>query len=111
VAKKPVSQYVCSNCGAISSSWSGKCLQCGEWNTLQEQLSAATIAGSVSSGHRLQSQTVKASLAADAKRLATGIAEVDDVFGGGIVAGALHQRRRVGPSDWLASSTPGYVAL
>jgi DNA repair protein RadA/Sms len=89
VAKKPVSQYVCSNCGAISSSWSGKCLQCGEWNTLQEQLSAATIAGSVSSGHRLQSQTVKASLAADAKRLATGIAEVDDVFGGGIVAGSV----------------------
>ncbi len=37
MAKKPSVQYVCSNCGATSSSWSGRCYNCGEWNTLQEQ--------------------------------------------------------------------------
>ncbi|MEK7059972.1 MAG: hypothetical protein AAB971_04425, partial [Patescibacteria group bacterium] len=43
MAKKPSTRYVCSNCGALSSSWSGRCLQCGEWNSLSEQLTAATV--------------------------------------------------------------------
>mgnify|MGYP003017780091 CR=1 FL=1 len=25
--------YVCSNCGADSPKWLGKCPNCGEWNT------------------------------------------------------------------------------
>lgn len=90
MAKKPISRYACSSCGAISSSWSGKCAQCGEWNTLQEQLSVETIAGSVASGRRLVSQSVADSVAADQPRLITGISEVDDVFGGGIVAGSVN---------------------
>lgn len=88
--KKSSKRYVCSNCGAISSSWSGKCSQCGEWNTLEEQLSAATVAGSVASGHALVPQSVAKSVAADQPRLATGMSEVDDVFGGGIVAGSVN---------------------
>lgn len=90
MAKKQSSRFVCSNCGAFSASWSGKCPQCGEWNTLQEQLSIATIAGSVASGHLLSSQSVSASVAADQPRLQTGMAEVDDVFGGGIVSGSVN---------------------
>ena len=90
MAKKPAVRYVCSNCGAISSSWSGRCAQCGEWNTLEEQLSAATVAGSVAGGRVLRSQTVAKSVAADQPRLKTGMAEVDDVFGGGIVAGSVN---------------------
>lgn len=86
--RKP--QYVCSNCGATSSSWSGKCPQCGEWNTLQEQLTPAAVAGSVAHGSVLKPESVKIATAKDNRRLATGIGEVDEVFGGGIVAGSVN---------------------
>jgi len=90
VAKKPVSQYVCSNCGHITSSWAGKCPQCGEWNTLEQQMTASTIAGSVSSGRVLPASSVAASVTKDNPRLRSGIAAVDDVFGGGMVAGSIN---------------------
>lgn len=90
MAKKPVTRYVCSNCGTATSSWSGKCPQCGEWNTLQEQLTAATIAGSVAHGKLLTPQSVATSVAKDQRRLTSGMSEVDDVFGGGIVAGSVN---------------------
>jgi DNA repair protein RadA/Sms len=88
LAKKPASLYVCSNCGAQSASWSGKCPQCGEWNTLLEQVSVATFGKS--KGHTLQSQTVTQSVSKDNKRIATGIHDVDEVLGGGIVAGSVN---------------------
>ncbi len=90
MAKKPATRYICSNCGAISSSWSGKCPQCGEWNTLEEQLSATAIAGSVSRGQTLTPQSVSKAVKADKTRLKTGLSEVDDVFGGGIVSGSVN---------------------
>src|SRR5690242_4344138 len=71
-------------------SWSGKCPQCGEWNSLQEQLSAATVAGSVAAGRPLQPQTVAKSVIKDRPRLRPGLAEIDDVFGGGIIAGRVN---------------------
>lgn len=88
--RKPTRRYVCSNCGAVTSSYSGRCPQCGEWNTLEEQLAAATVAGSVAAGKPLEPKSVTKSVAADQARLASGIAEVDDVFGGGIVAGSVN---------------------
>jgi DNA repair protein RadA/Sms len=90
LAKKPVSRYVCTNCGAISSSWSGKCTQCGEWNTLEEQLSAASVAGSVSRGRNLAPQSVSKAVNTDNKRLKTGLGEVDAVLGGGLVSGSVN---------------------
>lgn len=90
MAKKPASRYVCSNCGAVSSSYSGRCAQCGEWNSMQEQLAAATVAGSVAGGKVLSVQSVAKSVAADQPRLRSGMAEIDDVFGGGIVAGSVN---------------------
>lgn len=90
MAKKSATQYVCSNCGAVSSSWSGKCPQCGEWNTLEEQLTVAGALESGRAGQLLTAQSVARSVAADQARLASNIAELDDVFGGGIVAGSVN---------------------
>lgn len=90
MARKTASRYVCSNCGAIAASYSGRCAQCGEWNTMQEQLAPATVAGSVAGGKPLVSQSVAKSVAADQRRLRSGEAEIDDVFGGGIVAGSVN---------------------
>ena len=90
MAKKPAIRYVCSNCGLMTTSWSGKCQQCGEWNTLVEQLTPATIAGSVAQGSVLSAQSVTSSVKADQPRITSDIKEVDDVFGGGIVSGSVN---------------------
>lgn len=90
MAKRPASRYECTNCGAQSGSYAGRCSQCGEWNTMQEQLTGTAVEASVKSGRQLQTQTVAASVAADQPRLKTGMADVDLVFGGGIVAGSVN---------------------
>lgn len=90
MAKKPMTRYICANCGAATGSWSGKCLQCGEWNTLQEELTAETVARSVAGGRVLKPQSVGESVKNDQKRLVSGTAEIDNVFGGGIVAGSVN---------------------
>lgn len=90
MAKKSATQYVCSNCGAMTTSWSGRCVQCGEWNTLQEQLTAGAIAGTLSNGRALVTHSVSTSVAKDAPRLRTAMNEVDNVLGGGFVAGSVN---------------------
>ena len=34
--------YVCSQCGYVSSKWYGKCPECSEWNSFEEQDAAVT---------------------------------------------------------------------
>jgi DNA repair protein RadA/Sms len=89
MAKRDVVKYVCSNCGAESSTWSGRCYNCGEWNTLQEQLSISATSSKIA-GQKLRTQTVSRSLAKDYARMATGISEADNVLGGGVVAGSVN---------------------
>lgn len=90
MAKRESVQYVCSNCGAVSATWSGRCFSCGEWNTLQEQLAVVTKTASVAGAAKLEPQSIDASKAKDFARLTTGIGEVDDVLGGGFVAGSVN---------------------
>lgn len=90
MAKRPPIRYECTNCGAQSGSYAGRCSQCGEWNTMQEQLTATAVEASVKGGRQLQSQSVAASVNSDQPRLKTGMADVDTVFGGGIVAGSVN---------------------
>lgn len=88
MAKKEV-RYVCSNCGAMSSSWSGRCYACGEWNTLEEQLDV-TSPGIRQSGKSLEPLSLKNSSAKDSPRLVSGVDEIDDVLGGGVVVGSVN---------------------
>jgi len=34
---KPKKIFRCSVCGSASEKWQGKCPNCGEWNTLEEE--------------------------------------------------------------------------
>ncbi len=90
MVKKAAVQYVCSNCGAAHSTWSGRCYNCGEWNTLVEQLDVALAGKASARGRTLSSQTVNTAIRTDHKRLETGISEVDNVLGGGIVTGSVN---------------------
>lgn len=88
--KKSAARYVCSNCGAQSATWAGKCHVCGEWNTLQEEVSVDTEQ-IVQSGRQLHAETVNTVARADkSQRYKTGLTDVDVVLGGGFVAGSVN---------------------
>lgn len=75
----------------MQSSWAGRCPQCGEWNSLQEEaVLTPIVAGKASTGRSLQTNTVSSSVAHDQTRLPSGIADVDAVLGGGIVPGSVN---------------------
>lgn len=91
---KQTTRFVCSNCGAVTSAWSGRCAQCGEWNTLQEEAVLVTATGKgaagAATGKVLHPQAVSASVQVQDKRLLTGVSDVDVVLGGGIVTGSVN---------------------
>ena len=87
---KARSNFVCQNCGASYPKWTGKCENCGEWNTLVEQIvetkGTSAVARSHSRGKILKPQSMRSIAAEDSvKRLPTGIADLDAVLGGGIL--------------------------
>lgn len=90
MAKKPVSRFVCTNCGHITSSWAGKCPQCGEWNTLEEEAPIVAGGSNVTGGKALQPAAVDTVVKHDLPRLRSSVPEIDEVFGGGIVAGSMN---------------------
>ena len=84
--------FVCQNCGATYPKWTGRCDNCGEWNTLVEQLPASTGNSAVarSSGTVLKPQTMRSIEANDkSARLSSGITDLDLVLGGGILRGGV----------------------
>lgn len=87
MAKKAVVKYVCTSCGAMTSAWAGRCSNCGEWNTLQEEVE---MGGAVpgKSGHAIKTASVADVASHDQPRLKSGITELDTIFGGGIVPGS-----------------------
>jgi len=89
--------FVCQQCGARSPKWTGKCEQCGQWNSLVEQVPApmgkSAVARSAGQGTLLQPRPITAAASQDEPaarlRLATGIADLDAVLGGGILPGGV----------------------
>ena len=83
--------FACTNCGATSSTWSGRCYSCGEWNTLEEQTPLVSSAGRPLSGANiLKTSTIdSATKQTTSPRLKTAIADVDNVLGGGFMPGSV----------------------
>ena len=91
---KTKSTFICQNCGTSYPKWSGRCENCGEWNTLVEQLTVNTgksaVAKGASSGRVLQPQTMQSIAVEDSvTRLLTGYDDLNLVLGGGILPGAV----------------------
>lgn len=83
-------QYICSNCGAESPSWSGRCHACGEWNTLEEELVIKNPTSlSIANKYTLSPQVITSIIAQKEERLPVKYGEIDRVLGGGVVKGAV----------------------
>lgn len=90
---KAKTQFVCQNCGASHSKWSGRCDNCGEWNTLVEQavdIGKSSVAKASSTGKNLVVQSIKTiSTTEGSSRMDTGTKDLDVVLGGGILSGSV----------------------
>jgi DNA repair protein RadA/Sms len=84
-------QYVCQNCGTVTSKWAGKCDGCAQWNTLCEETTPVTPLKSTSK--RLPDVEFvnlnEPSLVEENMRLVTNCKEFDRVCGGGLVQGSV----------------------
>ncbi|HEV2678649.1 MAG TPA: DNA repair protein RadA [Aliidongia sp.] len=89
---RPRSRFVCQECGAVHTKWSGRCDACGGWNCLIEEVEPegppkGLGAAGVAKGKRIAFVGLEGSAEAAPRRL-TGIAEFDRVCGGGLVPGS-----------------------
>ena len=80
--------FTCSSCGAVHSKWSGRCDDCGAWNTISEDVPLS--AGPKSKGlGAARGQAIAlgdlSTVEAPAPRTSCGIDEFDRVLGGGLV--------------------------
>ncbi len=92
MATKAKTVYICSQCGFESPKWNGRCPDCGEWNTMNEELrTVQALKSNNTSAYASSAQacTIDNICADDEIRFKTGMAELDRVLGGGIVKGSL----------------------
>jgi DNA repair protein RadA/Sms len=82
------SRFVCQECGAAAPKWAGKCEACGAWNSMIEEVAEAAPKGlGAAKGKRIEFVGLQGA-AQPAERRVSGIAELDRVCGGGLVAGS-----------------------
>ncbi len=96
MAKRPLSVFVCQECGAQAPKWLGRCVECAAWNSLVEERAPDHEAHGAAASHRYADggASTGAQLYADVElaqhaRLSTSIDEFDRVLGGGVVPGSL----------------------
>lgn len=86
---KNVTAYVCSECGAASPKWIGKCPNCGGWNTYIEEFTAPVEQTKRAVGGRVRPVTLNQIAEEKRIRVSSGNGELDRVLGGGIVPASM----------------------
>lgn len=87
--------YVCQNCGYTTPRYLGRCPNCGQWNTLVEEVDQSTVKPAASqatttlTGIVSKPQKMKDVNAQALPRVKTKLREFNRVLGGGIVPGSL----------------------
>ncbi len=85
-------EFVCRECGASHHQWAGRCLDCKEWNTLEEiVISQATSSKSeiLKDLPASKVQNLSEITTQNKERLSTGLSELDRTLGGGLVDGSV----------------------
>ncbi|MBM3283246.1 DNA repair protein RadA [Candidatus Gottesmanbacteria bacterium] len=92
---KSQSSFICQQCGYKSPSFLGKCPNCGTWNSLVETIEKEVRPPSWSKVNKRErsANLVPVRLASikttKVKRVSSGIKEVDQVAGGGLIPGSV----------------------
>lgn len=92
---KTRSKFVCSNCGKQTSSFVGRCPNCGQFNTMQEVIEEVKKAGAVKQDRqpvgiaKSKPQRLRETDMTEEERLFVPVAEFNRVMGGGIVPGSI----------------------
>ncbi len=108
---RPASIHVCSACGQETARWAGRCPGYGEWNTLLEEARpqpAGVMRGRGTAPVAVAPVALGDVAAEEHHRLSTGIGELDNVLGGGIVPGSLVL---IGGAPGIGKSTLTTMAL
>ena len=97
-SKAPRTVFVCTECGAKSPKWMGKCPHCGRWNTMAEEVIQPEPEVSANSARRTSLAGLSGESRATAfrelslpsyMRSGTGLGELDRVLGSGLVLGSV----------------------
>ena len=85
-------KFVCSNCGAETVRWMGRCPQCGSWNTLEETVEEV-LPKQLRTTHEVVSSKRPQKLSEvnleNHERMQLLMPEVDRPLGGGVVPGSV----------------------
>src|SRR5699024_9257542 len=85
--------YVCQECGYESLRWMGKCTNCNNWNSFQEEVKQRqkkSLGAGQSTGSKMSKPTKMKQIEYEKEeRLTTDMKEFNRVLGGGIVPGSL----------------------
>lgn len=79
----------CQSCGASAPKWYGRCPDCGEYGTFVEEAEPVVSAGSGSSRPPAARVPLGELGHTEERRTSTGVSELDQVLGGGLVSGSL----------------------
>src|SRR5476651_255295 len=89
---KAKTQYTCNECGGLNPKWVGQCPDCGAWNTLTE-IALVKASSTRWQGYAGPQDVALIPLpeitATVSERLSTGLPELDQVLGGGVVEGSV----------------------
>jgi DNA repair protein RadA/Sms len=80
--------YVCNKCGYNSQQWLGRCPDCLNWNSFEEQLESKEQKIPVIENEMIP-VNLKSLVTENHKRIKIGLSEFDQLIGGGIVEGSV----------------------
>ncbi len=86
---KTSTQFVCQSCGASRGKWAGRCDACGAWNSLVESAPVSTGLRGSSAAKAFQPELLTKVASDKVTRFTSGLGELDQVLGGGVVPGAI----------------------
>jgi len=91
MATKTKTVWHCNECGHKSAKWLGQCPSCNVWNSFQEEveLPSRSRRFEAQDQNRNRPLPLKEIGTKERARVATGMAEIDRLLGGGIVPGSL----------------------
>ena len=80
--------FECNNCGHQSSKWTGKCVECNEWNTLSERILSSSKKNSVLNSIKIP-QLINDIKGESSERIQINDNEFNRVIGNGLVNGSV----------------------